>query len=170
MLNPSTSTTTAPSFVYRKTKPFTRAELKFKTALADYAGKPLLSKLQQRNCVAPAYNRYTGVNARVTDQAVYLEAILVNDIEWGGFSFDFARLIPTNGALYNVSVRREEDWVTAEQSIIASAANYFVNSSICPRASDWILLARGKTFEQCVKIIEGHIVIEDTAIDELDLR
>ncbi len=146
-----------PSFVYRKTKPFTKAEFKFRTALADYANKRLLACLQGRTLGAAAVNRYSGINARITSNTVYLEAILVNDVEWGGFGFEFARLIPANSGLYNLSIRRHEDWLRAENSTIAAASTYFLNVSLFPRASDWILFTRGKTFEQCVDVLEKHL-------------
>jgi hypothetical protein len=154
MLTLSISST--PSFVFRRTKPFTKAEFKFKTALANYASERLLPKLQPRTSGKPGLNQYTGLNARVGSNAVYLEAILTNDTEWGGFGFDFARLVPVNGGLYNLSLRKLDDWKRAESSTVASASNYFLGSSIYPRASDWEVLARGKTFEKCVDLIEAH--------------
>jgi hypothetical protein len=147
---------TPPSFAYRRTKPFTKAEFKFKTALGAHAAERLLPKLQTRTAGRPEANQYTGINARVGDHAVYLEAIITNNTEWGGFGFDFARLVPSNGGLYNLSLRKLEDWTRAECSTVAAASNYFFAGSIYPRASDWILIARGKTFEHCVDLIEQH--------------
>jgi hypothetical protein len=153
-------TLTPPSprtFVYRKTKPFTKAEFKFKVALADYAGKTLLPKLQLRGCSDNGKNRYSGINARITADAVYLEAIMVNQVEWGGFGFDFARLTPSPRGNYNVSVRRHEDWIRAENCSVASASNYFFGNSVYPRASDWVLIRRGQTFETCVSAIANNL-------------
>ena len=153
-----TLTTQSPrAFVYRKTKPFTKAEFKFKTSLADFAGKVLLPKLQLRGSSEGGKNRYSGINARITADAVYLEAIMVNEVEWGGFGFDFARLTPSPKGNYNVSVRRHEDWIRAENSSVASASNYFFGSSVYPRASDWLLIRRGQLFEVCVRALEDHI-------------
>src|SRR3954469_8641686 len=146
-------TLTIPSpraFVYRRTKPFTKAELKLRTALGDYAGKILLPQLQLRGSGARGKNRYSGINARISANVVYLEAIMVNEVEWGGFGFDFARLIPSPRGNYNVSVRRHEDWIRAENCSVASASNYFFGNSVYPRASDWVLIRRGQTFETCV--------------------
>src|ERR687883_23196 len=100
LLAPSTR-----SFIYRKTKPFTKAEFRFKTALAEYATNHLLKTLQSRNSISarPRLNRYTGISARISLEAIYLEAVLVNDVEWGGFSFEFSRLVPANNGLYNLS-------------------------------------------------------------------
>src|SRR5438105_3330695 len=79
------------SFTYRKTKAFTKAEFRFKTALAEYASEHLLEKLQARSSTRLSQNRHTGITARITADAVYLEAVLVNDVEWGGLAFEFAR-------------------------------------------------------------------------------
>jgi len=144
------------NFVFRKTKPFSKAEFKFKTALADHASQRLLPKLRARTAGKPKTNQYTGINARVGPSAVHLEAILINESEWGGFSFDFARLVPANGGLYNLSLRKREDWPRAESLTVAAASNYFLGNSIYPRASDWELIARGKTFEQCVALLADH--------------
>jgi hypothetical protein len=141
---------------YRRTKPFTKAEFKFKTALGEYASKRLLPKLRPRTTGQPGANQYTGINARVGSNAVYLEAILTNDTEWGGFGFDFARLVAANSGLYNLSLRKLQDWDRAERSSVAAASNYFLGGSIYPRASDWELIARGKTFQQCVEVIADH--------------
>jgi hypothetical protein len=42
------TTPSSRSFVFQKTKPFTKAEFKFKTALADYASDRVLPRLQAR--------------------------------------------------------------------------------------------------------------------------
>ena len=165
MVNLNTPSTR--SFLYRKTKPFTKAEFRFKTALAEFAGKHLMARLQGRTAARPGVNRYSGINARVTGEAVYLEAIMVNDIEWGGFGFDFARLVPAASGLYNLALRRGEDWIRAENSTVAAASNYFFGTSAFPRASDWIPVARGKTFEECVCIIEEGLQISDKSMDLL---
>ena len=149
-------TPSASSFVFRKTKPFTRAEFKFKSALSEYASQRILPRLRARTAGKHGANHYTGVNARVGADAVYLEAIMINETEWGGFGFDFARLIPVNGGLYNLYLRKAEDWTRAEFSSVAVASNYFLGGSIYPRASDWIPVTRGKTFEECVKVMEDH--------------
>src|ERR1043165_5613037 len=96
--------TARSSYAYRRTKPFSNAEFKFKLALADYTSEALLPRLQSRTAGAPQANQYTGINIRLADDIVYLEAILTNATEWGGFGFDFARLIPVQGGAYNVSV------------------------------------------------------------------
>jgi len=140
------------TFAYRRTRPFSDAELKFKITLADFAAEALLPKLQSRT-VGSEGNQYTGVNVRVADDVVYLEAILTNSTEWGGFGFDFARLIPVKGGLYNLSLRRGDDWKRAEQSTVAAASNYFINTAISPRASDWIQVTRGKSFEECIEYV-----------------
>src|SRR6185295_10889782 len=89
--------------------------------------------------------------------SVFLEAILTNETEWGGFGFDFARLLPANDGRYNLSIRKAEDWALAETSSVAAASNYFMPGSIYPRAADWLGMARGKTFEQCVHLIEIYL-------------
>jgi hypothetical protein len=119
-------------------------------ALADFASAALLPRLQSRTAGASEANQYTGINVRVADEVVYLEAILTNSTEWGGFGFDFARLVPVKGGLYNLSLRRAEDWQRAEQSTVAAASNYFINTAISPRAGDWLQITRGKTFQQCI--------------------
>ena len=91
---------------------------------------------------------------RLADGGVYLEAILTNDVEWGGFGFDFARLIPVKADLYNLAIRRLEDWVKAEQATVASASSYFTATAMSPRATDWIQIARRKTFEECIEFLE----------------
>lgn len=151
------TTDSARSFVYRKTKPFSKAEFKFKTALCDHAGRILLPKLQLRGSSGTGKNRYSGINARITGEAVYLEAIMVNDVEWGGFGFDFARLMPSPKGSYNVSIRRHEDWIRAENSSVAAASNYFLGNCVYPRASDWLLIRRGLPFEGCVQALEQNI-------------
>jgi hypothetical protein len=155
------------TFAYRKTKPFTKAELKFKTALADYAGKLLLPRLQLRRSPQAGRNRYSGINTRITADTVYLEAIMVNDVEWGGFGFDFARLTPSPKGNYNVSVRRHEDWIRAENSSVAAASNYFFGSSAYPRSSDWLLIRRGQAFEACVRAIEDHLNLISPELDAM---
>ena len=166
MLTLATSPTR--SFTYRKTKPFTKAEFKFKTALADYASERLLEKLQARASVRPARNRHTGITARITADVVYLEAVLVNDVEWGGLAFEFARLVPANNGRYNLSLRRAEDWTRAETLPVRKAANFFLNASLFPRASAWNVIARGKTFEQCVAVLERHLNAESVPLDQFD--
>src|SRR5437868_12534 len=118
--------TASSSYAYRRTKPFSNAEFKFKITLADFASEALLPKLQARTAEAPQANQYTGINIRVADDIVYLEAILTNATEWGGFGFDFARLIPAKGGTYSLSLRRRADWERAERSTVASASNYFL--------------------------------------------
>ncbi len=142
--------TARSTYSYRRTKPFSNAEFKFKTTLADFASQALLPKLRARTLNSNEANQYTGINVRVADDIVYLEAIMTNATEWGGFGFDFLRLIPVKGGTYNASVRRHDDWERAEHSSVASASNHFVVTAMSPRASDWILLARNKTFEECV--------------------
>jgi hypothetical protein len=151
----ATQTTQTPSrqFVYRRAKPYSSAAFKFKTALADYAVKRLLPRLQARTAGYPDSNIYTGLNVRLTDNAIYLEAILTNTTEWGGFGFDFARLSRAKNGLYNLAVRRVEDWSKAEQETVAAASNYFMETVICPRARDWVGIARAKTFEECVELL-----------------
>jgi hypothetical protein len=144
-LQPSRST-----FAYRRTRPFSNAEFKFKVTLGDFASEALLPKLQARTPRGSDGNQYTGINVRVADDVVYLEAILTNSTEWGGFGFDFSRLIPVKGGLYNLSLRRGEDWKRAEQSTVAAASNYFINTAISPRAIDWVQITRGKSFEECI--------------------
>ncbi len=144
------------SFEYRKVRPFSKAEFKFKYALGQYASERLLPKLQERaRCIGSA-NQYTGVNARVAE-VVYLEAIVTNETHWGGFGFDFARLAPGQGALYNLSLRRAEDWRKAEWDPVASASDYFISKMFSSRASDWIPIARGRTFEECVEMLAREI-------------
>jgi hypothetical protein len=138
------------TFAYRRTRPFSDAEYKFKITLSDFASEALLPKLRTRTAHGTEGNQYTGINVRVADDVVYLEAILTNSTEWGGFGFDFARLVPVKGGLYNLSIRRGEDWKRAEQSTVAAASNYFINTAITPRAVDWVQIARGKTFEECI--------------------
>ena len=145
--------TARSSYSYRRTKPFSDAEFKFKVTLADFASEALLPKLRSRTTEAPDANQYTGINIRVADDTVYLEAILTNATEWGGFGFDFARLIPAKGGSYNLSLRRREDWERAEHSTVASASNHFLVTAMSPRATDWIHLARGKSFEECITIL-----------------
>jgi hypothetical protein len=147
-LQPARST-----FSYRRTKPFSNAEFKFKTTLADFASEALLPKLRARTSKMMEANQYSGVNVRVAGDIVYLEAILTNATEWGGFGFDFARLLPVKGGTYNVSVRRCEDWERAEHSTVACASNYFLVTAMSPRASDWIQLASARTFEECIAIL-----------------
>ena len=149
------TTVGAVSFTYRKVRPFSKAEFKLKSALGHYASERLLPKLKARAKRSRSANQYTGINARLSD-AVYLEAILTNEIEWGGFGFDFARLVPASSGLYNLSIRRLEDWRKAEQDSVASASEYFIGTAICPRASDWIPIARGKTFEECVELLRDE--------------
>jgi hypothetical protein len=145
--------TARSTYSYRRTKPFSNAEFKFKITLADFASEALLPKLRSRTSKTVEANQYTGINVRVADDIVYLEAILTNATEWGGFGFDFARLIPVKGGTYNVSVRRREDWNRAEHNTVASASNYFLVTAMSPRASDWIQLARARTFEECIEIL-----------------
>ena len=135
----------------RKSRSFPSG-FEFKSALGHYASERLLPKLKARAKRTGSTNRYTGVNVRISD-AVYLEAILTNEIEWGGFGFDFARLVPANSGLYNLSLRRVEDWARAEQNTVAAASEYFIGTAICPRALDWIPIARGKTFQECVELL-----------------
>jgi hypothetical protein len=152
--------TTRPTYGYRRTRPFSNAEYKYKVSLADYATEALLPKLRARTSRAPDVNQYTGISVRVADDVVYLEAILTNATEWGGFGFDFARLIPVKGGLYNLSLRRSEDWKRAEESTVAAASNYFINTAISPRAIDWIQITRGKTFEECIHSMVHHLDFE----------
>jgi len=151
---------TRPSYAYRRTRPFSNAEFKFKVALADYASEALLPRLRSRTSRAADANQYTGISIRVADDVVYLEAILTNATEWGGFGFDFARFIPVKGGLYNLSLRREEDWIRAEQSTVAAASNYFINTAISPRATDWIQITRSKTFEECIGYLLRNLDFE----------
>jgi hypothetical protein len=145
--------TARSTYSYRRTKPFSNAEFKFKMALADFASEALLPGLQSRTSTTSEANKYTGINVRVADDIVYLEAILTNATEWGGFGFDFARLIPTKVGTYNLSLRRREDWKRAEHSTVAAASNYFINTAISPRSTDWIQMARGKSFEECIAVL-----------------
>jgi hypothetical protein len=153
--------TVRPTYAFRRTRPFSNAEYKFKVALADYASEALLPRLRSRTSKAPDANQYTGISIRVADDVVYLEAILTNATEWGGFGFDFARLIPVKGGLYNLSVRRGEDWKRAEQSTVAAASNYFINTAISPRAVDWIQITRGKSFEECIHSLMRNLDFEE---------
>lgn len=152
----TTLQTARSSFAYRRTKPFSNAEFRFKITLGDFASEALLPKLQARTANALEANQYAGVNIRVADDIVYLEAILTNAAEWGGFGFDFARLVPVKGGSYNLSLRRRDDWDRAERGTVASASNYFMGTAMSPRASDWIQIARGKSFEQCVHMLMRH--------------
>jgi hypothetical protein len=147
-----TTTVGTVSFTYRKVRPFSKAEFQFKVALGHYASERLLPKLKARATRNRSANQYTGVNVRLSD-AVYLEAIMTNDVEWGGFGFDFARLVPGSSGLYNLSIRRLEDWDRAEQNTVAAASEYFIGTAVCPRAADWIPIARGKTFQECVELL-----------------
>jgi hypothetical protein len=156
----ATLQTARPSYAYRRTRPFSNAEYKFKVSLAEYASEALLRKLRSRTSRAADANQYTGISVRVADDVVYLEAILTNATEWGGFGFDFARLIPVKGGLYNLSLRRGEDWIRAEQSTVAAASNYFINTAISPRAVDWIQITRGKTFQQCIDSLTRNLDFE----------
>lgn len=149
----SGGTTVTKSFAYRKVRPFSQAEFKFKHGLAEYANRALLTKLQRRTEDHFGSNEYTGINVRLSDGSVYLEAILTNDVEWGGFGFDFARLIPLKGDFYNLAIRRLEDWAKAEQATVASASSYFTATAMSPRATDWIQIARRKSFQECVEIL-----------------
>jgi hypothetical protein len=159
-----TSTIGMVSFTFRTVRPFSQAEFKFKTALGQYASERLLPRLKKRAGRNGGMNHYTGINARISD-AIYLEAIMTNQTEWGGFGFDFARLVPANSGLYNLSIRRLEDWTRAERETVAAASEYFISTAICPRASDWIQIARGKTFEECVDVLsemeDGRWKIEE---------
>src|SRR6266481_482282 len=152
--------TVRPTYAFRRTRPFSNAEFKFKVALADYATEALLPRLRSRTSRAPDANQYTGISIRVADDVIYSEAILTNATEWGGFGFDFARFIPVKGGLYNLSLRREEDWIRAEQSTVAAASNYFINTAISPRAVDWIQITRGKTFEECIRYLLRNLDFE----------
>jgi hypothetical protein len=151
-----TSTIGTVSFAFKKVRPFSQAEFKFKLAVGQYASERLLPKLKARSERTGSANQYTGVNARVSD-AIYLEAILTNEIEWGGFGFDFARLLPANSGLYNLSLRQLADWARAEQQTVAAASEYFIGTAICPRASDWVQVARGKTFEECIDLLVSEL-------------
>jgi hypothetical protein len=151
------TTSIAPvSFNYRKVRPFSKAEFRFKFALGQFASERLLPKLQARARCMGSPNQYTGVNARVAD-VVYLEAIVTNETYWGGFGFDFARLAPGQGSFYNLSMRRPEDWRKAEWDSVASASEYFISKMFLSRATDWIQIARGRTFEQCVNLLVEEI-------------
>ncbi len=149
----SSELTATKSFAYRKVRPFSPAEFKFKNGLADHANRALLTKLQRRTEDHFGSNQYTGINVRLADGSIYLEAIMTNDVEWGGFGFDFARLVPIKGDLYNLSIRRLEDWVKAEQATVASASSYFMATAMSPRATDWIQIARRKSFRDCIEIL-----------------
>jgi len=144
---------TGSSYAYHRTKPFSNAEFNFKVTLADFASAALVPKLQSRTARGSSGNQYTGINVRVVGDVVYLEAILTNSTEWGGFGFDFARLVPVKDGLYNLSMRRGEDWKRAEQSTVAAASNYFINTAISPCAIDWIHITRDKTFEECIEYL-----------------
>ena len=152
----ATTTIASVSFNYRKVRPFSKAEFKFKFALGQYASERLLPKLQARARCIGSPNHYTGVNARVAD-VVYLEAIVTNESAWGGFGFDFARLSPAQGSLYNLSLRRAEDWRKAEWDSVAAASEYFISKMFSSRAADWVPIARGRTFEQCVELLAKEI-------------
>jgi len=150
---PSLAQRDPTSFAYRKTKAFSHSEFRFKTTLAEYASRRLLPKLQARTAGDSTGNQYTGINVRLAHGAVFLEAILVNNTEWGGFGFDFARLTPIKGDLYNLAVRRMEDWSKADCGTVASAGSYFMGTAMSPRASDWVQIGRGKSFEECVELL-----------------
>ncbi len=151
------STGSSGAFVYRKSKPFSAAELRFRMRLAAYATKTLLARLQARTAGDPGANQYTGLNVRVADHTVFIEAILTNTSEYGGLGFEFARLEPVRGGKYNLSLRQADDWERAERGTIASAGAYFMNSVLSPRASDWEKAARQQTFEECVDLIRGFL-------------
>jgi hypothetical protein len=154
---PPQSRPTSNPFAFRRPKPLSDAESAFRTALAEYASALLLPRLQARTAAASSSNRYTGLSVRVSRNVVYLEAVLTNDTEWGGFLFDFARLQPVKGGRYNLSIRRSPDWVRAEQSSIGEAALYFTSSALQPRAVDWVKVGRQKTFEECVLLLEEMV-------------
>jgi hypothetical protein len=152
-----TTITDAPiSFNYRKVRPFSKAEFKFKYALGQYASERLLPKLRARSACIACPNHYSGVNARVSD-VVYLEAIITNEADWGGFGFEFARLAPAQSSLYNLSIRRSEDWRRAEWDSVASASEYFITKVFSPRATDWVQVAKGLAYEQCVDVLAEEI-------------
>src|ERR1051326_2090953 len=92
--------TARSNYSYRRTQPINNDEIKFKITLADFSSEALLPKLRSRTSKTVEANQYTGINVRVADDIVYLEAILTNATEWGGFGFDFARLIPVKGGTY----------------------------------------------------------------------
>src|SRR6476660_8025607 len=76
-LSPMTAAlqTVRPTYAYRRTRPFSNAEYKFKVSLADYATEALLPRLRARTSRAPDANQYSGISVRVADDVVYLEAI-----------------------------------------------------------------------------------------------
>ena len=148
----SVTLTASTSFNYKKVRPFSAAEFKFKSNLAHFASERLLPKLRARNSRDLDRNRYTGISVRLAN-AIYLEAVLINETAWGGFGFDFARLLPANDKLYNLSLRRLEDWEKAECDPVALASEYFMGRAFCPRATDWIQIARGRTFEECIDVL-----------------
>jgi hypothetical protein len=149
----TTTQTTSNLFAYRRAEPFTNAEFKFRTALADYVTERLLPKLQARTAGEADANQYTGINVRLADGNLYLEAILTNSIEWGGLGFDFACLYPVKGGLYNLSVRRMDDWAKAERGTVASASVYLKGTAEAVRATDWTKIACGKSFEDCIDLL-----------------
>ena len=147
-------------FAYPKPNPLSQAEFRFRIGLADYATARLLPMLQHRTMAEPAANQYTGINVRLAHGAVYLEAILTHESEWGGFGFDFARLHPLSDGRYNLSIRRLEDWARAEQCTIASASVYFTETALAPRPADWVAIAPNRPFEECIESIRIHLLFE----------
>jgi len=152
------TTTPQTQFAYQKAKPLSDAEFKFRIALADYASVRLLPILQRRTVADRGANQYSGINVRLAHSTVYLEAILTHDTEWGGFGFDFARLYPLIDGRYNLSLRRLEDWMRAEHCTIASASSYFMGTALAPRMADWVKVARGKIFEECIEFVTLHLL------------
>jgi hypothetical protein len=154
---PTLTTTPQSQFAYQKPQPFSNAELEFRIALADYATARLLPILQRRTVADRAANQYTGINVRLAHHALYLEAILTHDSEWGGFGFDFARLYPVKDGRYNLSLRPLEDWMRAEQCTISSAATYFTGTGVAPPITNWVSIAASRTFEECIELVRLHL-------------
>jgi hypothetical protein len=82
-----------------------------------------------------------------------LQGILTNDTEWGGLGFDFARLVHTADARYDLSIRSREDWRTAETWSVAEATQAFAEREVSPRSTDWVQIAGDRTFEECVELL-----------------
>ncbi len=157
----NTVITTAPTrFGYQEPRPFTQAEVRFRLALADYASAQLLSQLESRTENDPGSNQYNGLNVRLSNGCIFLEAILTHANEWGGFGFAFARFYPVNEQCYHFSVRRPEDWVRAERYNLSSASADFAEYMLSPPAVNWVRIAQAETFEQCIDLLKQHLVSE----------
>ena len=157
----NTVITASPTrFGYREPKPFSQAEVRFRLALADYASAQLLSTLQSRTENDPDANQYNGLNIRLSHGCIFLEAILTHANEWGGFGFAFARFYPVNEQCYHFSVRRPEDWGTAEHYNLSSASADFAEYMLSPPAVNWVRITQAETFEHCIDLLKQYLASE----------